>query len=151
VQAIDETTTTMSKTDFSNLLPVMMTKIPIIEAWCTYVRAKVEQLLLDGKPVSGFKLVVGRSGARKWTDSDAVFPVMMASHVPKELVMVPAELRTPADLEKKVKKAYPGAWESVQGLITAAPGKPSVAPVDDPRPAYAAVFDGESYDSTGLV
>ena len=150
--ALDETNFVGSRKDFEDLLPKFMHRVPVIEAWCKYIRAKVEQLLIDGKPVRGFKLVQGRMGARKWLDEKAVMMVMASAHVPRELVMTLPELRSPADIEKKVKKTYPNAWQPLQGLIAQAPGSPSVAPVDDPRPTYSsAVFDGESYAADDLV
>lgn len=152
LEAIDETNFVGSRTDFAHLLPKFMDRVPVIEAWVGYIRAKVEQLLIEGKPVAGYKLVVGRSGARKWTSEDAVLPVMLGYHVPRELIMTPPELRSPADLEKKLKKTHTPAWNAVQGLIAQAPGKPSVATIDDPRPTFSnAVFDGDSYDAAGLV
>lgn len=149
---IDETTHTGSPADFSKLLPVFMRRVPEIEAWCKYVRAKAEALLLEGKQVQGFKLVRGRAGDRRWASQEAVLPVLMYGQVPRELVMTLPELRSPADLEKKLKKAYPSVWSSLQPLITQAPGKPSVAPESDPRPQFVgAVFDGDSYDGNDLV
>ncbi len=150
---IDETTHVGPQKDFAALLPLFMRRVPEIEAWCKYVRAKVEQLLIAGQQVDGFTLVQGRAGARAWTSQDAVLPVLAYAHVPREVVMVPPELRSPADLQKKLKAAnYGDVWEHLVPFITQAPGKPSVAPVSDPRPAYAgAVFDGDSYDAGDLV
>ena len=152
VQAIAEDTFTGPKTDFEKLLPLFMKRVPEIEAWCKYVRAKVEQLLVAGKPVPGFKLVQGRMGARKWADQDGVYMVLRTNNVPREVVMTLPELRSPADLEKKLKPEYPQVWQALGTLITQAPGSPSVAPESDPRPNYAgAVFDGDSYDAKDLV
>jgi hypothetical protein len=150
---LDESTFVGSREDFARLLPVFMRRVPMIEAWCKAVRAKVEALLIDGKPVEGYKLVVGRAGPRRWANADAALPILMAHHVPRELAMTLPELRTPADLEKKLKKGYPSAWDSLQGLISQEPGKPSVAPVEDPRPPYAGASaeDIESYSADGLV
>lgn len=149
---IDEVTYTGPREDFAKLLPIFMSRVPEIEAWCKYVRSKVEQLLVAGQKVEGFKLVQGRAGARQWVSQEAVLPVLMANHVPRELVMTPPELRTPADIEKKIGKTFPNAWESLQGLIVQQPGKPSVAPATDKRPEFAgAVFDGESYSAEDLV
>ena len=140
------------KADFEKLLPLFMQRVPEIEAWCKYVRAKVEQLLVEGKHVAGFKLVQGRAGARKWVNEDAVRAVCTGNRVDKALWQTLPEVRTPADFEKKVKKAHPDVWQAVQTLITQSAGSPSVAPADDPRPTLGApAFDGESYDAGDLV
>lgn len=152
IMAIAEDNFTGPPADFAKLLPLFMMRVPEIEAWCKYVRAKVEQLLLAGQPVEGFKLVQGRMGARQWISSDSVLPVLKYGQVPRELAMTPPELRSPADLEKKLKTTYPTVWESIQEFIVQAPGKPSVAPESDKRPAFAGpVFDGESYSGEDLV
>jgi hypothetical protein len=152
ITPIDEVSFVGSPKDFAALLPVFMRRVPEIEAWCKYVRAKVEQLLVNGEAVDGFKLVEGRAGARQWLSQDAVLPVLMSGHVPRELVMTLPELRSPADIEKRIKKDYSTIWEQLQVLITQAPGKASVVPVSDPRPAYASSrFDGESYDARDLL
>ena len=152
IEPIDEVTFVGSPEDFSALLPLFMRRVPEIEAWCKYVRAKVEQLLLAGQTVEGFKLVVGRQGPRRWTSEDSVLPVLKYGHVPRETVMTMPTLRSPAEMEKTLKGLYPNVWESLQDFITQAPGNPSVAPASDPRPEYAgAVFDGESYDADDLI
>ena len=157
IHPIAEDTFVGSRQDYEALLPLFMARVPIVETWCKYIRAKVEQLLLEGKAVDdgkghAFKLVQGRMGARKWVDEKAVLTTMMGYHVPRELVMTLPEVRSPADIEKKVKKDFAAAWASLQGLIAQAPGSPSVAPADDLRPTWSApAFDGESYDAGDLV
>jgi len=152
IEPVDETTFDGPPADFAALLPLFMDRVPQIEAWCKYIRAKVEQQLVQGLPVKGYKLVQGRNGARKFTDEVAAAHVLTANMVPKELFLTSPELRTPADIEKKVKKAYPGAWNAVATLITQAPGGASVAPDSDPRPPFSApAFDGESYVADDLI
>ena len=152
IEPIDEISFDGPPKDFAALLPVFMRRVPQIEAWCKYVRAKVEQQLIAGQPVEGFKLEQGRSGARKFTNEIAAAHVLMSNNVPKELFYTAPELRTPADIEKKVKKVYPNVWEALGGLITQAPGSPSVASADDARPAFSApAFDGESYVADDLI
>jgi hypothetical protein len=152
IEPIDEISFDGQPKDFAALLPVFMRRVPQIEAWCKYVRAKVEQQLVTGHPVAGFKLVQGRAGARKFTNETAAAQVLMSNNVPKELFYTSPELRTPADIEKKVKKVYPNVWDALGGLIAQAPGSPSVASVDDPRPVFSApAFDGESYVADDLI
>jgi hypothetical protein len=157
IQPIAEDNYEGTREDFYKLLPLFMSRVPEIEDWCKYVRAAVETRLLAGKPVDdgkghAFKLVQGKAGNRYWLNQDAVLPVLMAHHVPRDIVMHPAELRTPADMEKRMKKDWAPAWGSLKALIGQAAGKPSVAPASDPRPTFAGVaFDGESYSADDLI
>ena len=151
-QPVAEDNFTGSQADFDNLLPLFMQRVPMIEAWISYVRAKVEQRLVSGVPVPGFKLVIGRAGARKWRDEDVVRKALLANNVPKSEWLTAPELLTPAKLEKGLKKTYPTAWDAASQFITQEVGKPSVAPESDPRPPFAAAsFDGQSYDAADLV
>lgn len=153
VQPIGEDTFDGSPLDFhQRLLPLFMTRVPMVEAWCSYVKAKTEQQLLQGHAVAGFKLVQGRMGARQWTNEQLVLTTLAANRVDRGLVMEPSVLKSPAQLEKALKKAYPSVFNLLGDCITQAPGKPSVAPESDPRPQWAAAtFDGDSYDAAGLV
>lgn len=149
-----------SATDFQQrLLPLFMARVPLIEMWCGYVRERVASQLAQGHPVDdgngcAFKLVLGRAGARKWSNTGPVLTTLAAHHVPRELAMEPAELKTPAALEKALKSAYPGVFDLLKPLVKQAPGGPAVAPMDDPRPAWAGnanSSEAEDYSADGLV
>lgn len=127
-----------------------MSKIGMIEEWCKGVRSKVESELLAGRAVAGFKLVEGKLSNRAWLDEDATLKHALALGASEEDVQVTAA-RSPAQMEKKLKK-QPKIWTAMQKMLaTRKPGPPSVAPVSDPRSEYkpngAADFEDVSGDA----
>lgn len=110
-----------------------MAKTDLIELWIKGVRAKTESELFSGKEVKGYKLVEGKRGNREWEDEDKAEVEMKNLQLTKD-EMYSSNILTPAKLEKKL-KSQPEKWNKLTGLITQKKGKPSVAPVDDPRPA----------------
>ena len=149
---LDESTFDGSASDFEALLPSFMDRVPMVEAWCKAVRAKVERTLLAGRPVAGYKLVPGRAGARQWINDAAVFKVLAAAQLDKGIYLSTPDLLSPTQIEKKIKKTHPQVWGPLSGMVKQAEGGPSVAPMSDPRPTWAgASFDGEDYDASDLV
>jgi hypothetical protein len=110
----------------------------MIEDWIKAVRSEVERRLLAGQQVPGFKLVLGKAGARQWTDAAA------AEKMIRETFRVPVEkaydlkLISPTTAEKlhKAGDIGPRQWPKLQPLIGRADPKPSVAPESDKRDAY---------------
>lgn len=151
-------TTVLSEEDYHKLLPLFMTRAPMIENWCTAVRAKVESELMAGRPVENFKLVEGRRGHRKWTEAEKVRGYLSLAAVEPKRYLTEPELKTPAALEKDLgKKKGPEAdkavWSALQAMIEQPDGKPSVAPESDERPVWvpkASVDDFESHDVSDL-
>lgn len=118
----------------SEILGLAMNKVALVEIWMKAVRAAVEIELLAGRSVSGWKLVQGKKGNRKWeVESDA--ETMMKSFRMTIEEMYDLSLISPTTAEKKLKKEHPRRWKSLEPLITQKPGVPSVAPESDPRPA----------------
>lgn len=115
-------------------LGAAMAKTSLIETWLKAVRGKVESELLSGRLVTGYKLVEGKKGNRNWRDEDEAEKVMKAAKLTQS-EMYNFNLLTPAKLEKNL-KAKPKIWDKLSGLIIQKQGQPSVAPVNDPRPAY---------------
>lgn len=114
-------------------LGAKMDAVPLVELWCKAIRAKVESALLDGQPIEGYKLVAGRKGARAWLDADEAEKALKAMRLKKD-EMYDLKLISPTTAEK-VLGAQPKRWAKVQALIGQGEGKPSVAPVQDKRPA----------------
>lgn len=130
-----------------NYLSIAMSKVDLVEEWCKAVRARVFELLAEGKPVDGFKLVQGRAGPRKWLNDDAVaeilkFKFKMRLHESHELKVI-----SPTEAEKRIKKLRAGEkkWEDIQPMIVRSEGKPSVAPVTDKRPAITLAASAEDF------
>lgn len=104
----------------------------LAEIWIKGVRAKTEAELLAGRPVTGFKLVNGRKGARKWDDKASIEELLKKKRVKHE-DMYDYSLISPTTAEKRWKKAKPGWWQELTDHVKQSDGALSVAPSDDPR------------------
>jgi hypothetical protein len=160
-QAIDDpaaepvtpTTTTGPLAEYEARLPLFMGRVGMIESWCKAIRAKVEENLLAGKKVAGYKLVTGRKGDRMWSFVEGVERFLVASQVNPDAIWKPKELNSPAVIEKKTKgvqvivdsRPVP-IWTELVKMVKQSDGKPSVAPVDDPREVWTPVSTDE-FDS----
>lgn len=116
-----------------DLLGAKMDAVALIEDWCKAIRGRVEQQLLAGNAVAGYKLVQGKQGNRAWVDADQAEAAMKSMRLKKD-EMYDLKLISPTTAEKILKDS-PKRWKKVQELITRSDGKPSVAPVSDKRPA----------------
>lgn len=105
----------------------------LAEIWIKGVRAKVEAELLAGRSVTGFKLVQGRKGPRKWDDKAAIEEALKKKRVKHE-EMYDYTLISPTTAEKRWKKAKPGWWKELSEHVKQSDGALSVAPMEDPRP-----------------
>lgn len=114
-------------------LAVVMRKADLIEEWLKAVRAEVERRLVAGEEVPGWKLVEGRRGNRQWSDETTVTATLKAMRL-KVDEMYDFKLISPVKAEKLLKDS-PKRWARVSPLIVQLPGKPSVAPAADKRPA----------------
>lgn len=133
---------TMQQLD-TDALGEAMRAAPLVEIWLKEVRAEVERRLQDGQPVAGFKLVEGRLGNRAWRDESEVETALKAARL-KSDEMYSKKVISPTQAEKLLKDK-PKTWAKIAPLIgDREKGKPSVAPENDPRPAWtpaAAVDD----------
>jgi hypothetical protein len=132
--------------------------LDIIQDWCKQVRAKIEAALFEqnnsevARNALGFKLVQGKKGARKWSDEDAAIEALKKMRLKVEDIY-DMSVKTPPALEK-VLKDQPKRWAKLTGLIKQEPGQPSVAPLDDSRPAMEikpAIEEFEAADGSDLV
>lgn len=132
---------TLSGEDDAQLAKAM-SAAGLIEDWIKAVRGEVERRLLAGRPVPGFKLVLGKAGNRAWRDSDAAEAALKNMRLKVE-EMYDLKLISPTSAEKLTKPQADGKaalgprqWTKLQDLITRADPKPSVAPASDKRDAY---------------
>lgn len=122
----------------------------LIEDWIKAVRAEVERLLLAGEEVPGFKLVLGKAGARAWKDAEEAEKQLKAMRLKVE-EMYDLKVISPTSAEKlapkldkdgKPKAGQPATpigprqWLKLQPLIGRSEPKPSVAPESDKRDRY---------------
>lgn len=119
-----------------NWLAVCMGRVDMVEQWCKAIRAEVERRLFLGQDVPGYKLVEGKLGNRAWADADEAEAKLKGMRLKLD-EMYERKLISPTTAEKLLKKEKPKSWNALQPFIQRAPGKPSVAPVTDKRPALA--------------
>lgn len=93
----------------------------------------------EGKTL-GLKMVAGKEGNRAWGDKDAVLTMLTKSRVKKDL-FIKESLFSPADAEKVLKDEKPAVWAKLQAQIKRAPAKPTLAPIEDPRPEWSEASD----------
>lgn len=110
-----------------------MDAVEVVEMWCKAVRARAESLLLNGRPVAGYKLVKGKAPAREWDDETAAEKEMKAMRLKRD-EMYSLKLISPTQAEKLL-KSTPKRWARVEKMVTRGEGKPSVARADDKREA----------------
>lgn len=102
-----------------------------LASWLSDLQDYALQACLDGREIPGFKAVEGRS-VRAWTNQDDAFNAARASGVPEEMLFERKPV-TLAALEKLMGKK-PFA-EALADYVTTPPGKPTLAPESDKRPA----------------
>ena len=106
-----------------------------LETWAKDMQDFALSSCLEGKLVPGWKAVEGR-GSRIFTDQDDAFEVLRENGVPEEVLYTRVPL-TLAQTEKAVgKKTFD---ELVGMLVEKKPGKPTLAPESDKRPAISNV------------
>jgi hypothetical protein len=98
------------------------------------VRKRAHKELAEGRAVPGYKLVLGKKGARAWEDEAAAEAAMKAMRL-KQDQMYQFKVISPTTAEKLLAKESPRRWATLQKLITQSDGKPTVAPASDARPA----------------
>lgn len=109
-----------------------MSACNLIESWIKAIRARVESELLEGREVSGYKLVAGRKGARQWASNSEAEQLLKSFRLKKE-EMYDFKLISPTSAEKLLKKDSPKRWSKLQDAIVQKDGRVSVAPASDPR------------------
>lgn len=139
-----------TRDDFADLMSVKldwlsaaMQRVPLVEHWCLAIRAEMERRLFAGEKDENFKLVEGRQGNRAWTDEEAAEKKLKAFRY-RPFQIYKTTLISPTTAEKLL-KPKPERWGKMQNLITRAPGKPSVAPAADKRPALALTSIAEEF------
>jgi hypothetical protein len=124
-------------------LSIAMSKVGLIETWCKAIRAETERRLFAGEPVDGWKLVEGRRGSRRWKDEEVI-----AKYLTRKLTKAEAyslSLISPTEALKKL-KAIGADPKYLDDHVIQSPGKPSVAPATDKRPAYSGEADFDNLE-----
>ena len=106
-----------------------------LKKWAEDLQEHALSACLAGNDVPGWKAVAGR-GNRSFTDADKAFAILKKDGI-DECLLYKREPLTLAQIEKELgKKRF---TELVGKLVVKAPGKPTLAPVFDPRPAVTNV------------
>jgi hypothetical protein len=121
------------KTSLQNIdaarLGEMLEQAPLIEEYLASVRALAQQLLENGEPVPGFKLVQKRA-TRQWVNADEALWALVALGL-DETELTEMKLVSPAQAEKALKKRK---IELPDELVVAVSTGTTLAPEKDPRP-----------------
>lgn len=142
-----------------------------LEDFVKDVRAEVERRLLAGEAVDGFGLELGRQGARKWTDEEAVTEIMRKRFRFTIEETFDLSLKSPTQVMKQFgpklnskgepkglkpgeesPKLKPKQVDALQRLISRAPASPSVKPMSEITVPYtvpqpdASTFDAIEED-----
>ena len=111
----------------------ILSRAQSLASWVKQLEEFALHMALEGNSISGWKAVEGR-GSREWIDgTDAAFEKLVARGVPNALLWEQKPV-TVAALEKSLgKKAFA---EFSKDLVLTKPGKPTLVPESDKRPAY---------------
>lgn len=102
--------------------------------WVEDLKEYALSATLAGRQIAGFKAVAGKS-SREWNNQDAAFQTLQQRGVAEALLWERKPCSV-AGLEKALgKKAFA---EAAEGLVVKKPGKPTLVPDSDKRPAYNA-------------
>jgi hypothetical protein len=147
VDALAEATSGDNEQDETVYLAAMARKakwVPLFDKWARDLEGEIQNAIMSGKAVPGFKLVTGKS-KRKWGEDEATVRRMLNNELGSEffqtvvepLLMTDPKLKSPAQVEKI------GADKDQRKAVKAAvalcaikpPGRLTVAEAIDPRPA----------------
>lgn len=110
----------------------ILEKAADIKNWLADLEDLVQSTILKGEPVTGWKLVEGRSN-RKYADEDKVVAAMVQAGY-EEALLYERKLITLTQMEKDFGKKAVG--EVLGSLIVKPQGKPTLAPESDKRPVF---------------
>ena len=111
----------------------VLSRIETLTAWANKVKAYAQEEAVDnGRVFPGYKLVAGRS-VRKIGDAAKAEALLEAAGY-KKADILKTELLTISKLEKLVGKKK--LAELLNEVIVKPPGKPTLVPDSDPRPAF---------------
>ncbi len=141
------TTTYAEPTELSaEELAAVLPTLPVIEGWIAAVRSRAQETIEKGGSVPGWKLVEGRSTRRIFKEAEARKVLSDAGFKPEDYDKV--SLRGLTELQRLVGGAK--TFNTLLGdLVERQPGKPTLAPADDPRKDYNPADSAE--DSFGSM
>lgn len=133
----------LSNDVIAKILPV----IPNIKAWCSDIQRYAFAEVRAGRVLGDYKIVEGKLGDRTWVPTAEKELTLRLAGAVDELYE-PRKLKSPAQAEKVLGRPRfkPATDKKLAGdlldLVVRPPGKPTLVPGDDGRPAM--VFDAAS-------
>jgi len=111
--------------------------------WITHLEEYAFECMMNGEEISGWKLVKGRDGVRKYLDIDTLFDYLTSNNIiDKSMLFDNVPVSVP-ELEKRLGKNV--FAEHVTDYITRDEGKPTMAKITDKRPSYSAITAAEAF------
>lgn len=111
----------------------MLRKLNPLLKYAEAAKAYAESALMNGQEIPGWKLVEGRA-KRIWDDQSSAFKDLASSGI-EDALLWHREPYTLAQIEKQIGKK---AFSDLAGKhVIKQPGKPTLAPAEDSRPAYS--------------
>lgn len=109
----------------------VLRRVNDLATWANDIKIWATEQAKSGIQIAGFKLVQGRNGQRKYTDEEAVARIVRAAgHEPHKQVLL-----NPAEMTRLLGKKN---FDRLLGeYIGPSPGKPTLVPDDDVRPALS--------------
>lgn len=101
-----------------------------LKSWLSDLEEYTLSAVLTGREIPGWKAVEGRS-VRAWTDQEAAFQAIISDGTPEAMLYE----RKPVTLAATEKLLGKKAFKSYEAWVTVPPGKPTLAPETDKRPA----------------
>jgi hypothetical protein len=109
----------------------------VLEGWITDLRALAFQLLEKNIPVPGYK-IVQKQARRQWVDDTKAIAALHDMGVPRGELFSPEEIRSPAQIEKVLKKRKLALPDD---LVKSVSSGTTLASEDDSRPAVLQLGD----------
>ena len=119
---------TLTHEEIGALLP----RVNTLVNWAKSLEAHAFNELNEGKKIPGYKLVMGRSGNRKWTSEADIKEKLTRMGLQKEEIYSPAKILTPAQMCKIIKKKNLSVVQ-IETFWNSPEGKPTIAVESDSR------------------
>ena len=116
----------------------VLTKAEIVSIFVEGVRAEAQRRLESGGAVPGFMLQPKRA-TRRWISNDDATAALLGAGISPDDVLSPAEIRSPAQVEKTLKKL--GKTALLQDLVVAVSSGNNVVPTGKARGGVDAISD----------
>lgn len=117
-------------------LAALLERIAALRAWANAIEERAFAVLQAGGDLPGWKLVEGRAN-RTWRDPDAAERALARAGLKKDQ-RTQARLISPAQAEKILGRGH----DLLAKHVDRPPGKPTLAPITDPRPALTPATAG---------